>query len=345
MLPQATTHKILIIGATGNVGRRVIELILTRQLASPETLVLLASPHSAGKKLQILGQDFLVQSADDWVFSANDIAIFNTESDISARFVPLALDAGAYVIDSSSYFRLDPSVPLIVPPVNQDLICLDQKLYAHANCLASPISIVLAPLHRLLGIHSVNAVTYQSTSGAGKQAMDECVEETKALITSTPYQRKQFSRQIAFNVIPQVGEIREDGYTFEEYKIIHEIKKVIGQEIAITSTAVRVPVIIGHSIALTIRFSQAYTLAQIMSCLQQAPQIKISELDYATPTEIVGTDQVHVGRIRRDLSAENSLHLWLCSDNLRRGAATDAIEILSTLLDRMTQEKASRHVA
>lgn len=323
--------KICIIGATGNVGRKVTAMLLERNLFNPEDIVLFASHRSHGTSLMVQKHEFIVQDIEYADFSQFKLCVFNTESDISERFIPKALQAQSYVIDSSSRYRLDPEVPLIIPPVNKNLINLKNKLYAHANCLASPIATVLSPIHNYNKIKRINVVTYQATSGAGKVALDECFLESSSIINSTDYKRVHFERQIAFNVIPQVGEIREDGMTYEEYKIIHEIKKVVDNNIAISATAVRVPVMIGHSIALNIEFYDKYELEDIYHILKNAPCVTFENNRYKTPVEVVGTDDVHVGRIRRDNSLEFGLQLWLCSDNLRRGAATDSVEIVENL--------------
>lgn len=323
---------IIVIGATGNVGRKVVEFILARKLINPNNLRLIASEQSAGKTITIAGFDFIIQAPREITFTKEDLCIFNTESDVSAYYIPLALAAGAYVVDSSSHYRLHKEVPLIIPPVNQEEINVHTKLYAHANCLASPIATVLAPLHRAFKVRKANAVTYQSTSGAGKKSMDECLQETQSILQQQSYTRTCFQRQIAFNVIPQVSHIREDGYTFEEYKIIHEIKKVLGEDLLITCTAVRVPVMVGHSIALSVEFHQPFALDEIRNHLRQAPHVQLSDDHYSTPVEVVGSDDVYVGRVRLDPTTANGLHLWLCSDNLRRGAATDAVEIAAKIL-------------
>lgn len=327
--------KIALVGATGNVGRKVSEMILHRKLTHPENLILFASSQSAGKQLNVQGINFTVQGLDVANFSNYNVFIFNTESDVSEKFIPTALEAGAYVIDSSSKYRLEPNVPLIIPPVNSKEINLHQKLYAHANCLASPIATVIDPLHRFKKISRINAVTYQSTSGAGKLASDECWDETKAIVSGKTYVRQVFQRQIALNVIPQVGAMMDEGMTFEEYKIIHEVKKVVDPMISITVTAVRVPVLIGHSIALSLEFSEAIELNEVIETLKKAPSVKLSNNHYSTPVEVIDNDDVFVGRIRRDLSVKHGIHLWLCSDNLRRGAATDSVEILEALLKQM----------
>ena len=324
--------KIAIVGATGNVGRKVVEMLLIRGLASPLQLRLYASPRSRGQVLSLAGHDFLVAETTAASFEGQHLCIFTTESPISQTWVPLALEKGAYVVDSSSHYRLNAEVPLLIPPVNLSLVHRNQKLYAHANCLASPIATVAAPLHRIFGLTHIEAVTYQSTAGAGKAAMEACVAETRAILAQEPYTCTAFPRQIAFNVIPQVGEIRPDGLTFEEYKIIEEIKKVVGPTLPVAATAVRVPVLIGHSIALHLEFSQDVSVAAVLEVLRKSPSVKLSTDAYSTPIEVVGSDDVWVGRVRRDPSRPRSLHLWLCSDNLRRGAATDAVEIAGAIL-------------
>ncbi len=324
--------KIAIIGATGNVGRTVVEMLLARNLASPQQLCLYASSRSKGQSLTLGGHTFHVEETTSSSFSDTQLCIFTTETPVSRTWIPTALKAGAYVVDSSSQYRLDPTVPLIIPPVNVQLVQQKQKLYAHANCLASPISTIVAPLHQKFGVIHIDAVTYQSTAGAGKAAMDECIAETKACFGGSSYERTIFPRQIAFNVIPQVGDIRPDGMTFEEYKIIEEVKKVVDPSLKISATSVRVPVLIGHSIALQLEFSCEVEIEKILATLRAAPSVKISPNHYSTPVEVVGSDEVWVGRLRRDLSRARSIQLWVCSDNLRRGAATDAVEIAEAIL-------------
>ncbi len=331
-----------VIGASGNVGRIVVALLLERAIVRPEQLRLFASAESAGQSLAINGVHFTLEDAESSDFSGIDCVIFNTEGPISAVLVPKALAAGAYVIDSSAHYRLDPSVPLIVPPVNAHLMSVKQKLYAHANCLSSPIATVLAPLHHAYPIERINIVTYQATSGAGKKALDECWQETAAVLRAEPYTRTQFKRPIAFNVIPQVGTLGPDGATSEEYKIIQELRKIIDPAIAIAAMAVRVPVLRGHSVALNVAFKNAldwdHDWDALIGCLAAAPFVSLSTDQYHTPVEVVDSDQVFVGRIRRDPSVAHGLQLWLCSDNLRRGAATDAVEMLEVLLS-LCQER------
>ena len=249
--------EIAVIGATGNVGRKVVDMLLSNPLISSCKLTLFASSESAGKTLEIKGVSYPILDTKKANFSQFNLCIFNTESEVSAQFIPPALQAGAYVVDSSAHFRLQQDVPLIVPPVNLALIDLNSRLYAHANCVVSPIATTIKPLHDRFPILRINAVTFQSTSGAGKAASDECLNETAALIKQEPYQRTHFDKQIAFNVIPQVGSIMQDGATTEEFKIIHEVKKIVNPAIAVTATAVRVPVMVGHSIALSVEFTES----------------------------------------------------------------------------------------
>ena len=331
-----TKNKIAVIGATGNVGRKVVAMLLTRQLVLPENLILFASSRSVGKSLTILGHPFQIADVGKEDFSSYSICIFNTESDVSEKYIPRALKSGAYVVDSSSKYRLESDVPLIIPPVNKHQIQLNTKLYAHANCLVSPIACVLAPLHQFNPVQHLYITTYQATSGAGKRASDDCWNETKSLINNERYERQHFQRQIAFNVIPQVGDIMPDGMTHEEFKIIHELRKVVSQDLAISVTSVRVPVISGHSIALGIKFSQSFDKSELLNLLNRSKNIKAYADDYKTPIEILDSDDVHVGRIRLDSALKNGLQLWLCSDNLRRGAATDSVEIVESLLNELS---------
>lgn len=331
MLSQ-TNKKIAIIGATGNVGRKLIELFRARNKINPNTLILFASSKSKGLQLNFNENSYVVQDVAHYNFKDCYLAIFATESDVSKHYIPKALDAGAKVIDASSAYRLDPNVPLIVPPVNGNLVTNKHQLFAHANCLASPIAVVLKPLHDYATATRVNASTYQSTSGAGKGPMDELYQQTKSVYDGISYENKHFPRQIAFNTIPQVGKILEDGFSYEEFKIIKEVQKIISDSIAIVATSVRVPVMIGHGISLTIEFANKIELQTVKEILSSSPGIKLSQNEYTTPVEVVGNDDVFVGRIRRDPTVFNGILLWLVSDNLHRGAALDAVEISEKIL-------------
>ena len=326
---------IAIIGATGNIGRKMVEILLQHAVFAPQQVRLFASSRSVGKKLTFAQQEFLVENLIDCNFSQLAIALFATEKGISQQFIPKALAAGCIVVDSSSLHLLNNEVPLIVGPVTGHLFNPQQRLYAVANCLACPLATVLAPLQAYGSLKSVNAVTFQSVSGAGKQAMDELVAETSSKLNQTDYQVTQFARPIAFNVIPQVDKILDNGQTYEEYKIIHEVQKILGQPVPISVTAVRVPVLIGHSIALTVEFTVEPDLKQIISQLQQAKGIQLSANNYTTPCEVVEQDDVFVGRIRLDQANPKAIQLWLCSDNLRRGGALDAVEVAEILAKQL----------
>lgn len=321
-------NKIAIIGATGNVGRKIIEIFLERGSVEKEQLLLFASSASAGKTLKIGNHTFEVNDAEKCPFDDCSQVLLATNSEISKKYVPLAIQAGCTVIDSSSAFRLNPQVPLIVPPVNAHLISQECPLYAIANCLASPIATVLKPLHDNFQATRVTATTYQSTSGAGKEPMDELYDQSELVLEQhLNVSSKYFPRQIAFNVVPQIDKILEDGFTYEEFKIIHEIQKVVSSEIKVLATAVRVPVRIGHSISLTIEFEKNFTIEPLQEILRESKGVALSENDYSTPIEVVGQDLVFVGRIRKDPTVQNGVVLWLVSDNLRRGAALDAVEV------------------
>lgn len=322
---------IAVIGASGNVGRKILEIMLESESIHPSRLRLFASKRSAGKTLHMGTHDFVIEDIDNYNFNDCQVALFATDSDISKIYVPHALNAGAKVIDSSSAYRLDEQVPLIVPPVNASLIKPTKMLYATANCLACPISIVLKPLHNYAQIKRVLASTYQSTSGAGKKAMDELYDQTKSTYENRLHPPTHFNRPIAFNVIPQVDNFLEDGSTYEELKIINEIKKIISPAIKIAVTAVRVPVMIGHSISLAVEFANEVNIEKIKNILEFSPGVKLCKNDYCTPLEVAGKNEVYVGRLRQDISTPNGILLWLTSDNLRRGAALDAVEILQIL--------------
>lgn len=327
-----TKKKIAIIGSTGNVGRKIVELIINRKDLDPALLNLFASSRSAGKQLQFGPLSFTVQDTDQCRFEDHSIVLFATESDVSRKYVPQALKAQCRVVDSSSAYRLKPDVPLVVVPVNGHLISSKTSLYAAPNCVASPIALVLKPLHEHWGVKRVVASTYQSTSGAGKDPMDELYRLTQSHLNGEKVPSQYFPRPIAFNVIPQVDRFLEDGYSYEEYKIINEVQKIVSPEIKLTVTSVRVPVGIGHSISLSIELHKKADIEEITELLKSSPGIGLSSNHYMTPIEAEGTDLVHVGRLRKDPSVENGIALWAVSDNLRRGAALDAVEIAEKLL-------------
>jgi aspartate-semialdehyde dehydrogenase len=321
-----------IIGATGNVGRKILELALERHSWEPKAIKLFASKKSRGVEFTLAGHHYIVADLADYDFADCKIAVFATESDVSKAYIDKALTAGAKVVDASSAYRLDPDVPLVVPPVNAAVLTAEHRLAAHANCLASPISVVLKPLHDYAKATRVVVSTYQSTSGAGKAAMDELLQHTKSTYGTEDFQHKNFPRPIAFNVIPQVSDILSDGFTYEEFKIIKEVQKVVSSDIQMVATAVRVPVLIGHSISMAIEFAKPITLEGVKALLAKSPGVILSEHDYHTPLEVQGSNKVFVGRMRIDPTVPHGLLLWLVSDNLRRGAALDAVEIAEKML-------------
>lgn len=325
-------NTLAIIGATGNVGRKIIQLILEREKCDPRRLRLFSSARSAGRKLHFGNHDYLVEDLARYDFKDCELALFATDSDISKQYVPHALAAGARVVDSSSAYRLDPAVPLIAPPVNIDQLSAQDKLIATANCVACPIAVVLKPLNDYAEITRVLVSTYQSTSGAGKAAMDELYHQTKSVYSGVAHHSKIFNRPIAFNLIPQIDQFHEDGFTGEEIKIAKEVQRLISPKLKIAATSVRVPVMIGHSISLAIEFAKPIDLADIKTLLAKCQGIRLSQDDYSTPLEIEGRDEVYVGRLRRDPTVAQGLLLWTVSDNLRRGAALDAVEIAEKIL-------------
>lgn len=320
-------HKIAIIGATGNVGRKIIEILLQRKSTSPQSLTLFASANSAGKTLTVQSHPYQINDTAKCNFGDYQLVLFATDSDISKQYIPLALKAGCTVLDSSSAYRLSEEVPLIVPPVNSYLINKNQSLYATANCLASPISVVIKPLHDKWGVSRIIASTYQSTSGAGKDPMDELFTHTADYLKGQKQESKHFSRPIPFNVIPQVDRFRDDHFTNEEYKIIREVQKIVSTDIKVLATSVRVPVGVGHAISLSVELHQPATLEEFRKTLQSSPGIEISSNHFTTPREAEGKDAVFVGRLRKDPTVANGFALWTVSDNLRRGAALDTVEL------------------
>lgn len=323
--------KIAIIGSTGNVGRKVVERIIQDKLLKPSQLDLFASSKSDGQIINIHGENFKILSAEKADFRNYKFCIFVSSSEVARNFVPLAKKAGCIIIDSSSEYRLEANTPLIVGPVNGHLIGQEKhQLYSVANCLTSPICVALHHLHLKYRIKRIVITTFQSVSGYGKAAM----EELKKQISGEDLSINALPRQIAYNVIPQVDKILENGETYEEYKIINEVKKILGNSIEISATAVRVPVFVGHSISLNVEFLENISYGEILEILKSTPMVKISKDHYSTPIEAIETDDVYVGRIRIDNSQKNTINLWTCSDNLRRGASTDIIEVLNKLLDK-----------
>lgn len=327
---------IAVIGATGNVGRETLEVLAMRSFPVNKVYAV-ASANSQGQEVSF-GSDVLrISTLDQIDFSKIDIAFFSAGSEISQQYVPKAAKQGCVVIDKSSFFRLDPDVPLIVPEAN--LASLEnysiKNIVANPNCCTIPIAAAVKPLDNAAKIKRMVISTYQSTSGAGKAGMDELYNQTKAKYVFNDIESKVFSRQIAFNLLPKIGSFNQDGSTTEESKIELELEKIIGSHIKSSVTCVRVPVFISHSISLNIEFANDINSAEVEEILREADSIKVvshtNDMQYVSPIEAVGEDFIYVSRIRNDLSKENTINMWVTTDNLRKGAALNGVQIAEEL--------------
>ena len=321
---------IAIVGATGNVGRKIIE-VLEKKNFSIGNLYLVASSKSAGSKLKFKGKEVEVENLESFDFSKANITFFSAGGKISEKYVPLAAKHSV-VIDNSSHFRMDPDVPLIVPQVNSNqLKNLKKNIIANPNCSTAQLVIILKPLHDLFNVKRVVISTYQSTSGAGKAPMDELIEQTKLSLNNKKIISKNFTKQIAFNAIPHIDVFVEEGYTKEEIKMVNETKKILDSKIELTATCVRIPVLVSHAESLNIEFEKPFTLEKITEALNSADGCKViddrKDGGYITPVEAEGKNETFISRIRKDNTNKNSINLWCVSDNLLRGAALNSVEI------------------
>ena len=321
---------IAIVGATGNVGRKIIE-VLERKNFPINNLYLVASSKSAGKKLNFKEKEFIVENLETFDFSKGDITFFSAGGKISEKYVPIAAKQ-SMVIDNSSHFRMDPDVPLIVPQVNSnDLNNIKKNIISNPNCSTAQLVLVLKPLHDIFKIKRVVISTYQSTSGAGKAPMDELIEQTKLSLENKKIISKNYTKQIAFNAIPHIDVFVEDGYTKEEIKMIDETKKIIDKNIELTATCVRIPVMVSHAESLNIEFEKEFSLEKIRDVLDTAEGCKViderKDGGYITQIEAEGRNETFISRIRKDNSNKNTVNIWCVSDNLLRGAALNAVEI------------------
>ena len=321
---------ITIVGATGNVGRKIIEVLENKNFPT-DNLYLVASSKSAGLKLKFKGEEIKVENLETFDFSKGNITFFSAGGKISEKYAPLAAKHST-VIDNSSHFRMDPDVPLIVPQVNSnDLKNIKKNIIANPNCSTSQLVIVLKPLHDLFRIKRVVISTYQSTSGAGKAPMDELIEQTKLSLENKKINSKNFTKQIAFNAIPHIDVFVDEGYTKEEVKMVDETKKILDNKIELTATCVRIPVMVSHSESLNIEFEKPFTLEKVREALDGAEGCKViderQDGGYITPIEAEGKNETFISRIRKDNTTKNAVNLWIVSDNLLRGAALNAVEI------------------
>jgi aspartate-semialdehyde dehydrogenase len=326
---------IAIVGATGNVGRKILEVLEKKEL-SIDSLYLVASSKSAGLKIKFKGKDYEVFDLEKFDFSKARITFFAAGGKISKKFAEKAAK-NSLVIDNSSFFRMDIDVPLVVPQVNSDdLNNIKKNIVANPNCSTAQLVIALKPLHDLFKIKRVVVSTYQSVSGGGKAPMDELIEQTKSVLNNKKVESKNFTKQIAFNVIPHIDVFSDDGYTKEELKMTYETKKILDEKIELTATCVRIPVSISHSEAVNIEFEKPFELDEIRKALSNFEGCKVvderSDGGYMTPIEATGKDETFISRIREDKTIKNGLNLWIVSDNLLRGAALNAVEIAETLI-------------
>ena len=326
---------IAIVGATGNVGRKILE-VLEKKNFPIDNLYFVASSKSAGSKLKFKGKEIVVENLESFDFSKSDITFFSAGSKISEKYVPVAAQQSV-VIDNSSFFRMDPDVPLIVPQVNSHHIKnMKKNIISNPNCSTAQLVIILKPLHDLFKIKRVIISTYQSTSGAGKAPMDELLEQTKLSLESKKIVSKNFTKQIAFNAIPHIDTFADEGYTKEELKMVNETKKILDQNIQLTATCVRIPVLISHAESINIEFEKEFTLKKISETLDKADGCEVIDQrkdgGYITPIEAAGKNETFVSRIRKDNTNKNSVNLWCVSDNLLRGAALNAVEIAETYI-------------
>ena len=326
---------IAIIGATGNVGRKTLEVIEKKDIKF-DNLFLVASSNSAGKKISFKGKDYEVHDLEKYDFSKANITFFAAGGKIAEQYAEIAAKSST-VIDNSSFFRMDPDVPLIVPQVNAEQINeMKKNIVANPNCSTAQLVLVLKPLHDLYKIKRVVVSTYQSVSGGGKAPMDELIGQTKSYLDGNSVQSKNFTKQIAFNIIPHIDEFSDDGYTKEELKMTNETKKILDNNIELTATCVRIPVLVSHSESVNIEFEKPCSLEQIREALDKADGCRVIDKrengGYTTPIEATGSDETFISRIREDKTNKNSINLWIVSDNLLRGAALNSVEIAETIM-------------
>ncbi len=327
---------IAIVGATGNVGRKTLEVLQQKNL-NIDNLYLVASPNSAGKQLEFNGKKYSIENLETYDFSKAKITFFAAGGKISEQYAEKAAKHTT-VIDNSSYFRMDPDVPLIVPQVNaKDIQNMKKNIIANPNCSTAQLVLALKPLHDLFRIKRVIVSTYQSVSGGGKAPMDELLHQTKMYLENKEIKSKNFTKQIAFNIIPHIDDFSEDGYTKEELKMTNETKKILDTRIELSATCVRIPVLVSHSESVNIEFEQEFSLEKIKDVLNNAPGCSVIDKrengGYATPIEAAGKNETFISRIRKDKTKKNSLNLWIVSDNLLRGAALNSVEIAEVIIN------------
>ena len=329
---------IAIVGATGNVGRKLLE-VLEKLNFKFDQLYLIASDKSIGKKVNFKNKDYSLVSLNDFDFSKVQIAFFSAGSSIAEKWAPIAAKK-TIVIDNSKHFRMEKDIPLIVPEVNPESLAQykNKNIIANANCSTIQLVLALKPIHDQFKIKRVVISTYQSVSGGGKNHMIELEEQTKSVLEKKKVKSKNFTKQIAFNVIPHIDSFMNDGSTKEEWKMVVETKKILDPNINLTATCVRVPVFVGHSESVNIEFNNNIDLEKIKKCLASAPGCKVvdehKDGGYITPAEIDGDYTTYISRIREDKTQKNSINMWVVSDNLLKGAALNAVQIAKLLCEK-----------
>jgi aspartate-semialdehyde dehydrogenase len=332
-------YKVAIVGATGNVGREMLNILEERGFPADE-VVAIASRRSQGTEVSFGDKTLKVKALETYDFAGTDICLMSAGGSVALEWAPKIAAKGCVVIDNSSAFRYDQDVPLIVPEVNADAVAgfTRKNIIANPNCSTAQLVVALKPLHDHATIRRVVVSTYQSVSGAGKDGMDELFQQSRAVFVADPTTNKKFTKRIAFNVIPHIDVFMEDGSTKEEWKVMVETKKMLDPKIKVTCTAVRVPVFIGHSESVNIEFENPITADEARAILRQAPGClvvdKHEDGGYITPIETAGEDATYISRIREDQTIENGLNLWIVADNLRKGAALNAVQIAELLINR-----------
>ncbi|MCL8383639.1 MULTISPECIES: aspartate-semialdehyde dehydrogenase [Xanthobacter] len=332
-------YKVAVVGATGNVGREILSILDERGFPADE-VVALASRKSQGVEVSYGDKTLKVKALETYDFSDTDICLMSAGGAVSKEWSPKIGAQGCVVIDNSSQWRMDPDVPLIVPEVNADAIVgfTKKNIIANPNCSTAQLVVALKPLHDAATIKRVVVSTYQSVSGAGKDAMDELFSQTRAVFVSDPVEPKKFPKRIAFNLIPQIDVFMDDGFTKEEWKMVAETKKILDPKIKLTATCVRVPVFISHSEAVNVEFEKELSADDARKILREAPGILVIDTrepgGYATPHEAAGEDATYISRLRDDPTVDNGIAFWCVSDNLRKGAALNAVQIAEVLVNR-----------
>ncbi len=333
------SYKVAVVGASGNVGREILSILAEREFPVSE-VVALASKRSEGKTVSFGEHDTLtIQALEDFDFTGTHIALFSPGGSVSAQYAPIAAEAGCVVIDNTSHFRMDEDIPLVVPEVNAHAIAdyTKRNIIANPNCSTIQMLVALKPLHDAAVIKRVVVSTYQSVSGSGKDAMDELYKQTKGIFETNKIPPHKFTKQIAFNVIPHIDVFLDNGLTKEEAKMINETKKILDPSIEVCATCVRVPVFTGHAESVNIEFENNLSDDEAREILRSSPGIVVvderNDGGYVTPIECVREDHVFISRLRQDLSVANGLNMWVVSDNLRKGAALNAVQIAEELIE------------